>query len=618
MHDKLKLPPSNWLSTVTVFATAAVTALALLWLVLSSSFAYAADDYLEPEQAFGFSAVLTSPQLVTVTYRIADGYYLYRERFQFRAESATLGQPGFPPGKVKFDETFKKEVETYRHSVQIQIPVKAGSGFTLTSTAQGCADAGLCYAPMDSTVTLGKSGGVLAAARQVNTDSAAVQADMPNQNVPGFTSAPSQSTAMVPSESGRIQTTLQSGRLMLILPLFLLLGLGLSMTPCVLPMLPILSSIIVGEGAGVGRGRGFVLALAYATGMAIVYTLLGIAAGLAGEGLAATLQNPWILGAFGLLLVALALSMFGVYSLQVPALLQQKLMLASDRQRAGKLVGVFVMGALSALIVGPCVAAPLAGALVYISQTRDVVIGGSALFAMAIGMSVPLLLIGVSAGALLPRAGAWMEQVKRFFGVLMLAVALWMVTPVIPATAQLAGWAALGIGYGSYLLVHESGGWALRALGLGCALVGVMELVGAVTGAGDATAPLSHFTTQAQSQLKFKRVRSTAELDAILRDNPNKVVMLDFYADWCVSCKEMEKLTFTDPAIRTRLDTLLLVQADVTANNADDKALLKRFGLFGPPGILFFAKGVEMPTVRVIGFQTAERFAGSLRAALPK
>jgi thiol:disulfide interchange protein DsbD len=415
------------------------------------------------------------------------------------------------------------------------------------------------------------------------------------------------------AQSGRIERSLHSGKLLAILPLFFLLGLGLAFTPCVLPMLPILSGIIVGEGAQVKRARGFTLALVYALGMAIVYTLLGVAAGLIGTGLAAALQNPWVLGAFAILMAGLALSMFDVYQLQMPVAIQTRLTQVSGKQSGGKLFGVFVMGAISALIVGPCVAAPLAGALVYISQTRDVVTGGSALFAMAIGMSVPLLLIGLSAGTLLPRAGAWMDAVKRFFGVLMLAVALWMVAPVIPAVAQMLGWAALGIGYGAYLLWAAKGGWLSKALGLVFAALGLLQLIGVASGGRDALAPLTHLRAEPARPVTFTRIKTVADLDAALAQAGGRNVMLDFYADWCVSCIEMEKLTFTDARVRAQLADMVLLQADVTANDEQDRAMLKRFQLFGPPGIIFFDRqGWEIAGGRVIGFQNADKFTQSL------
>ena len=561
---------------------------------LMTPLAHADEEFLAPEVAFQFSARMDDAQTIAVTYAIADGYYMYRERFAFRATGATLGEPQIPDGKIKFDETFQKDVETYRKSVTIRIPVQASAPFTLIATSQGCSDKGLCYSPMDSEARFSVTDGKV----DVLASSASVA-----QTANGLPE----------SEMGQIERSLKSGKLLAILPLFFLLGLGLAFTPCVLPMVPILSSIIVGEGTQIKRSRGFVLALVYSLGMAIVYTLLGTAAGLIGEGLAAALQNPWVLGTFAVLMAVLALAMFDVYQLQMPAAIQTRLTQASEKQSAGKLIGVFIMGAISALIVGPCVAAPLAGALVYISQTRDVMIGGSALFAMAIGMSVPLLLVGLSAGALLPRAGMWMDAVKRFFGVLMLAVALWMVSPVLPAVAQMLGWTALLVGYGAYLLWGAKGGWFSKAVGLICVVLGMLQLVGVTTGGRDALAPLEHLQGERQEKVTFKRVKTVADLDAALAQAKGKHVMLDFYADWCVSCIEMEKLTFTDQRVRTHLAEMVLLQVDVTANDAEDKAMLRRFNLFGPPGIIFFDKaGQEIQGGRVIGFQNADKFTQSL------
>ena len=356
-----------------------------------------AADFLDPEDAFKFSAAVSDGgKTVEARFSIADGYYLYRERFGFAAsDGAQLGAPQYPPGKVKFDETFNRQLEIYRGNVVVKLPVQAASGpFTLTAKLQGCADQGLCYPPDVRTARLVP--GVASSGQPP-----------PSAGVPSASSAPT-----TPTDGGRIETALRSQSLLTVLPIFFVLGLLLSLTPCVLPMVPILSSIIVGQGGERDGGdqrltklRGFVLALAYALGMAIIYTAFGVASGLAGEELAASLQRPWVLTLFAALLVVLALSLFGLYELQLPSFWQTRVAQASGRITGGKLGGVFAMGALSALIVGPCVAAPLAGALLYISQTRDVVIGGGALFAMAVGTSVPLLLVGVSAGALLPRAG---------------------------------------------------------------------------------------------------------------------------------------------------------------------------------------------------------------------
>jgi len=559
---------------------------------------HAADDFLEPEKAFQFSARMIDQKTAEVTYKIADGYYMYRDRFAFKAEGASLGEPRIPPGKVKFDETFQKDVETYRHAVSITLPIKADGSFILKVTGQGCADKGLCYPPMESQTSLSPQGAGLSGTAASKDDATALEAGPAD------------------TEMGKIEAALKSGSLITILPLFLLLGLGLSFTPCVLPMVPILSSLIVGEGARTSRARGFVLSAAYSLGMALVYTALGVAAGLIGEGLSAALQNPWVLGTFALLMAALSLSMFGVYQLQMPAAIQHKLMKASDRQSAGKLAGVFTMGAISALIVGPCVAAPLAGALLYISHTHDVVIGGSALFSMAIGMSLPLILIGVSAGTLLPRAGAWMEAVKFFFGILMLALALWIVSPVLPGWVTMLGWAALGIGYGAYYLVWlKQWNWISKFIGVLFAAFGMVQLIGVITGGRDALAPLAHLGSAAK-RAEFASVKSVAELDAAIARANGKNVMLDFYADWCVSCKEMEKLSFSDPRVQARFADMVLLRADVTANNEDDKALLKRFKLFGPPGIIFFDKqGRELKDSRVIGYQDADKFLKSLTLA---
>lgn len=555
-----------------------------------------AEDFLEPEKAFQVKASMISGDQVRITYTIADGYYLYRERLKFAAQAAELGAFQLPAGKVKYDETFQKDVETYHHELVVLIPVKAAADFQLKLELQGCADAGLCYPPMELTLPVTLQ---------------ATVADIAS-NAPE-TPVKTPQVAQDRGEQSSIAEALKSGRLSLIIPLFLLLGLGLSLTPCVLPMVPILSFIIVGEGAAIKRSRGFLLSLSYVLGMALVYTSLGVAAGLLGEGLSAALQNPWVLSAFALLMIGLSLSMFGVYQLQMPAAIQTRLTYFSEGQRNGKMAGVFLMGAISALIVGPCVAAPLAGALVYISQTKNVVVGGTALFSLAMGMGVPLLLVGISAGSLLPRAGVWMEQIKRFFGVLMLAMAIWMVSPVLSPLVQMSLWAILLLGYGIYQLGFYLGKLFSKLIAVVFVLAGGAQLVGVVTGGRDALAPLAHLTG-AVPHVKFQRIKSSAELDAVLAQSKDKIVMLDFYADWCVSCKEMEKLTFVEPRVKEKLDQILLLQVDVTANNADDKALLKRFGLFGPPGIIFFgAEGKEIPNTRVIGYQNADKFLSSLQ-----
>ncbi|HEU4851238.1 MAG TPA: protein-disulfide reductase DsbD [Telluria sp.] len=630
-------------------------ALALLLAVCAGLFgvAHAEEDYLDPADAFRFSARMADAKTIEVTWKIADKYYMYREKFAFSANGATLGVAVIPPGKVKYDQTFEKNVETHRGTILIRIPVVASGPFTLTAQSQGCADAGLCYPPQQHTAQLdpavitpaesaggGLSGilkGLIGAGEASPAPAAPVQPAIqaapqqpvqpaPSANVqdvpavsqpPAPTPPPAAIAATEPqpaSELSQIGGVLSGGSLLAIVPAFMLLGLGLAFTPCVLPMVPILSSIIVGEGTRLRRSRGLVLSVAYSLGMAIVYTALGVAAGLIGEGLAAALQNPWVLGVFAALVVAMAMSMFGYYELQLPSSLQTRLSAKSGQQKGGKLSGVFAMGALSALIVGPCVAAPLAGALVYISQTRDVVIGGAALFSMAVGMSVPLLLVGVSAGSLLPHAGAWMESVKRFFGVLMLGMALWLVSPVLPAWLQMAGWAILLLGYGAYLL-RRHGNWAALTAGAVFAVLGAIQLVGLTSGGHDPLQPLGHLrgSAVASEAIAFKRIKTSADLDAELARLDGRPAMLDFYADWCVSCKEMEKLTFTDERVRARMRQAVLLQVDVTANDAADKEMMRRFELFGPPAMIMFnASGAEIPDSRVIGYQSADKFLRSL------
>jgi thiol:disulfide interchange protein DsbD len=578
--------------------------------------AVAADDFLPPEQAFKLSAELRPGGTVHLAWAIAPGYHLYRDRLVFTAPE--VGQPTLPDGVRKFDSNFNKEMETYAGQLAADLAVKtdAKTPFVLRVGYQGCADAGLCYPPAEVAFTVNPAApGALTPAAP---DAAPVSA--PVAAAPAPAPAPAQE-----DDSSLAQRTLQSGSAWRIGLAFLAFGLLLSFTPCVLPMVPILSSIIVGEG-NVSRGKGFTLALAYSLGMALVYTALGVAAGLAGEGLAGALQKPWVLLTFGALLVVLALSMFDVYQLQLPSSLQSRLSTTSGRMSGGRFAGVFAMGALSALIVGPCVAGPLAGALLYISQTRNVWTGGWALFSMAAGMSVPLLLTGVSAGSLLPRAGAWMNHVKRVFGLLLLAVAIWMVTPVFPVTVAMLLWGAFAVLCAVFLRAFEPvaagaglGRYVGKTLGLVLLTAGLFELVGAASAGHDVLQPLAHLrggpvasaAAQEGKPQRFERIRTLAELERVLASTTTPV-MLDFYADWCVSCKEMERFTFSEPQVEARMKQVRLLQVDVTANDDDDRALMKKFGLFGPPGIILFKQGKEVPDSRVIGFMAPEQFAQHL------
>jgi thioredoxin:protein disulfide reductase len=563
-----------------------------------------AEEFLDPAVAFKPSARALDAQTIEVAFEIAKGYYLYRDKFRFAVDgdSVTLGTPVFPKGKEHNDENFGK-VEVFYKNVAIRLPVERNASgalpLKLNVTSQGCADAGVCYPPQTQTVSLElpAAGGPAAAPVAVDAD-----------------------------ESGEIAGILRNAGFWANLAFFFIAGLGLALTPCVLPMIPILSGIIAGQGHKNSHARGFALSLAYVLGMAVTYAAAGIAAGMTGTLLSAALQNAWVLGAFALVFVALSFSMFGFYELQLPVALQSKLSEESGHLQGGRGIGVFAMGALSALIVGPCVAAPLAGALLYIGQTGDAVLGGTALFVMALGMGAPLIVVGTAGGSLLPKTGPWMEAVKKGFGVLLLATAVWLVSPVIPPVVAMLAWAALLIIPAIFLhaldpLPAHASGWQRfwKGIGIVMLLTGAALLIGALAGSRDPLQPLAGLRGQAlavqDQKLPFEPVRSLAELNARLAavDRP---VMLDFYADWCVSCKEMERYTFADPAVRGKMAGFTLLKADVTANTPEDKALLARFGLYGPPGIIFFAPGgKEIAGLRVVGFQEAASFLRALEKA---
>ena len=609
---------------------------------LGANFGQADQELLPPDEAFKMSIEVKDELTLIAHFTPAKNYYLYRDKIAFepKSEGIHIEKISLPPGKMKDDLTFGK-TEVYYQPFQAIIALKreieAPDQLSLASTYQGCNEpVGVCYAPIkkvnDITLPAIKAA-VNTVAETLSGKATAATIDSTSE----LFQTPSRVPA-IETESFKIEQMFASGSFGLILAGFFGIGLLLSFTPCVFPMFPILSGIIANRGQHMTKGRGFVLALAYVLGMAITYAIAGVAAGLSGAMLSAMLQNAWVLGTFSLIFVILAFSMFGFYELQLPSFLQSKISEEAGHLHGGHLSSVFGMGALSALIVSPCVAAPLAGALLYISQTRDIVLGGSALFFMALGMGVPLLLIGASAGALLPKSGPWMESIKQFFGVLLLAVAIWLISPVVSAVIYMLLWAALLIISAIYLhaidpLPVNASGFRkfLKGVGVIALLTGVALLIGVLSGSRDVLQPLSKLSIASNSNnasfsengwnsenhLPFQSVKSIAELDEIIARSNDKYIMVDFYADWCISCKEMERFTFSDERVQAKLKDVVLLQVDVTNGTPDDAALLKRFKLFGPPGILFLDRsGAEIPNIKIIGYLNKDDFLAVLNAVL--
>lgn len=582
--------------------------------ILDKLVTQAEDEFLSPDEAFQLSVNHTAGTSFEAIINVAPGYYLYKSRLQLKAQDAVLTNVTLPAGEIKNDPNFGEQ-EVYHNQVvataQYKLNKPNQENISLKIRYQGCSEKGLCYAPVLKTISLPvKEGGVENPSKNNAINSEKVTGKQAPENA-------SQSTAL-----------LESGNLWWIVAGFFGAGLLLSLTPCVLPMIPILSSIIVGSQQNQNVKRSpFMLSVAYVLGMALSYTLAGIAAGLSGSLISQSLQNAWVLGATAIVFILLALSMFGFYELKLPTSIESKMLAKSQKLKGGEYLGVLIMGALSALIVSPCVAAPLAGALLYIGQTQNVVLGGLGLFALAIGMGVPLLLIGASAGKALPKAGAWMNIVKHLFGLLMLGMAIWIVTPLLPANIVLLLWAVMSMVTAAYLL-HlanndlENLGTAVISKGLAflLAIYSAALLVGALSGGVSISQPLQHLVEaghNAEREVKtiaFSRVSSVQDFDERLAQAKGKPVMLDFYADWCVACKEMEHQTFSDATVQSLLRETVLLQADVTKNTEADKALLKRFGLYGPPGILFFDdEGVQMEKLTTIGFKNAGDFSQLLQ-----
>jgi thiol:disulfide interchange protein DsbD len=602
-------PPQVWRASVALPSGAAGGKLARLLGGVAAESA-AADQPLPMEQAFRPTVEVLDPFRVRVNWLIEPGYYLYRDKLaiEARGDIARAGPPTLPPGTPMWDEHFG-ETLVYYDQVQVEVPLlrptPAGGLVELVLDYQGCKEDSICYPPGRTMVAL----------------------ELPpasGEFTPRATGGP----APV-AEQDRLAGLIAEGNLLLVLATFAGLGLLLAFTPCVLPMVPIISGIVAGQGKDVTTGRAFALSLTYVLGMAITYTAAGAAFAAAGGQIQAALQKPWIIVGVAALFVTLALSMFGVYELRLPATLQNRLTQAGSRQKTGTFVGTALMGALSALVVTTCVAPPLVASLTVIAQAGDVARGAAALFALSIGMGIPLLVVGTSAGRLLPRAGPWMNAVKGAFGFLLLGLAVWMLERILPGALTLALWAALvfmaGVFLGAFQPLEAGAGPGrklAKGAGLLAALYGAALLIGALSGARDPLQPLrlaSPGSSQPEPALAFTAIKTVADLEgqiasAAARGQP---LMLDFYADWCVSCKEMERYTFSDAGVQQSLDGVLLLKADVTANDADDQALLARFGIFGPPTIVFFdALGTERNGYRVVGFMPPDEFAAHAAAAV--
>jgi thiol:disulfide interchange protein DsbD len=571
---------------------------------------------LPAEQAFVYEAIGDSASTILVRMTPQPGYYLYRDKFAFRVvgdDNYVVGQVELPKGKIKDDPEFGP-VEVYFEQVEIPVQVSRRAGpeqrIVLEADYQGCRDGDICYPPQSSQVELLMP----AASRAIEQGPAAKTKP---QAIPPASEQDVLARMLINNPAGALFA-------------FFIAGLLLAFTPCVFPMVPILSGIIAGQGDRMTTSRAFWLSLVYVLAMAVTYTVAGVLAGLFGQNLQAWFQNPWILSFFIGIFVALAFSMFGFFELQLPASMQTRLSQASNQQKGGSLTGVAVMGFLSALIVGPCVAPPLAAALIVIGASGSAFLGGAALFTLSIGMGLPLILFGVSAGKLVPKAGAWMDAIKAVFGIGLLALAIWMLERIVQGPVILLLWGMLAIASGVYMGALEripegASGWTRlwKSMGLVLLLLGIIEIIGAASGADDWMKPLKNVRSGGQAasveHVSFQRIKSLQDLDAGVSraSQAGKASMLDFYADWCVECVRMERSTFGEPEVQAYFKQIQPLQADVTDNDETDQALMEKYDVIGPPAILFFDRnGNEMPAYRLVGFFEAEEFARHLQKVL--
>ena len=567
----------------------------IILLLLSVVFAFSIErSFLSPDEAFKFSYDEKSDKVV-IKLDLGKDIYLYDEKLNLsiiKPEKVDLRELVTFPKPIPYDEFI-----VHFDPINLEVPYsllksKVNSNkVTLDFAFQGCSKAGLCYAPMNQIIELElKDLGKVEVSKLINEE-----------------------TNSTLNETDTIANSLKNGSLLLVLATFFGFGLLLSLTPCVFPMIPILSSIIVnaGQNSQLTAKKGFFLSLVYVLAMSLAYTIAGVLAGLFGANLQVALQNPYVLTVFAAIFVALAFSMFGYFKLELPQSVQNKINKTTEGKEKQGVLGIAIMGFLSALIVGPCVAPPLAGALVYIGQTGDALLGGLALFVMSLGMGMPLLLIGLGAGKFMPRPGGWMESITRIFGIVMLAIAVWMLDRVLEPVYVMFLWAFLLLGAGIYLKVYEH--ILIKLISTVVFIYGTLAFVGAVSGATNILNPLEKLTSktvvsQESNKLVFKKVKNIQELEEAVKAS-SKPVMLDFYADWCVACKELEEITFKDENVINKLKNFTLLQADVTANNQDDKDLQKKFGIVGPPGLIFWDENNnEINGAKIVGYKNPKEF----------
>ena len=567
----------------------------IVLLLFSFVFAFSIErSFLSPDEAFKFSSEEKNSALF-IKLDLGKDIYLYDDKLKVlisKPENIDITKEVNIPKAIAYDEFM-----VHFDGLNLEIPFsfiksKVDSKlYEIVFNFQGCSKAGLCYAPMSKTINL----------------------DLSSFETANIKTTKVENSASSLNETDTIANSLKDGSVFLVLATFFGFGLLLSLTPCVFPMIPILSSIIVnaGQNRELTVGRGFFLSLVYVLAMSLAYTIAGVLAGLFGANLQVALQNPYVLTVFAAIFVALAFSMFGYFEIRLPQSIQNKVNKTSEGKENQGVFGIAIMGFLSALIVGPCVAPPLAGALVYIGQTGDAILGGAALFVMSLGMGLPLLLIGIGAGKFMPKPGGWMESITRIFGIVMLAIAIWMLDRVLNPTIIMYLWALLFMGTAIYLKIYEH--ILVKLITLVILVYGVLVFVGAVSGATNVLNPLEKLTSKVSistnsEKLVFKKVKNLAELDLAIKAS-SKPVMLDFYADWCVACKELEEITFKDEAVISKLKEFTLLKADVTQNNQDDKDMQKKFGIVGPPGLIFWDENnQEINAAKIVGYKNPEEF----------